>query len=114
MLFRSHNAPFSLFASFVSPGPRDLVDGLAGEVPSGFGLDLKVGSPALGLDIGGRFLDLDLDIEVGPPDSGPVVSAKAPNLDLNISAGGGLRGPQDWTTFISYVLRKLKSHKKIF
>ena len=85
-------------------------------MPSGFGQDLlaKVGSPALGLDIGGRFLDLDLDIKVGPPDSGPVVSARAPDLDLDISAGGGLQGPQDWTTFISYVLRKLKSHKKIF
>ena len=55
---------------------------------------------------------MDLDIEVGPLDSGPVVGARALDLDLNISAGGGLRVPQDWTTSISFVLRKLKSHKK--
>nr|POE70720.1 hypothetical protein CFP56_44981 [Quercus suber] len=72
------------------------------------------GSPALGLDIGGRFPDLDLDIDVGPRYSGPVVGARAPDLDLDIFADGGLQGPQDWTTSISYVLRKLKSHKKIF
>ena len=68
----------------------------------------------MALILEGGFRNLDLDIEVGPLDSGPVVGARALDLDLNISAGGGLRVPQDWTTSISFVLRKLKSHKKIF